>query len=115
MSLDSDLPKWRACLERSGFPTYIGSPSDFRSACDRCREDEKEPAVTAKPESILSDELLKRIHERAPVYDRENRFFTEDFEDLKKTGYLKMPVPREYGGLGLPLSECARQTRRLAY
>ena len=33
---------------------------------------------------ILSDELLRTFHERAPVYDRENRFFTEDFEDLRE-------------------------------
>jgi hypothetical protein len=36
---------------------------------------------------VLSDELLQSFHERAPVYDRENRFFAEDFEDLQKTGY----------------------------
>ena len=65
--------------------------------------------------SILSDDLLRRFHERAPVYDRENRFFAEDFEELRKTGYLKMAVPREYGGLGLTLAEAGRETRRLAY
>ena len=64
---------------------------------------------------ILSDNLLRTFHERAPVYDRENRFFSEDFEDLKKTGYLKMAVPEPFGGLGLSLAECGRQTRRLAY
>jgi alkylation response protein AidB-like acyl-CoA dehydrogenase len=64
---------------------------------------------------ILSDALLQRFHERAPVYDRENRFFTEDFEDLRKTDYLKMAVPREHGGLGMSLAESARETRRLAY
>lgn len=44
----------------------------------------------APKHGILSDDLLRRFHERAPVYDRENRFFTEDFEDLRKTDYLKM-------------------------
>jgi alkylation response protein AidB-like acyl-CoA dehydrogenase len=63
---------------------------------------------------ILSDDLLRTFHERAPVYDRENRFFTEDFEDLRKTDYLKIAVPREFGGLGLNLAECCRETRRLA-
>jgi alkylation response protein AidB-like acyl-CoA dehydrogenase len=63
----------------------------------------------------LSDDLLHRFHERAPAYDRENRFFAEDFEDLRGTGYLKMAVPREYGGLGMSLAETARETRRLAY
>ena len=65
--------------------------------------------------SILSDDLLRAFHERAPVYDRENRFFAEDFEDLKKTGYLKMAVPKKFGGLGLTLAECMKETRRLAY
>lgn len=64
---------------------------------------------------ILSDELLRRFHDRAPAYDRENRFFAEDFEDLRKTDYLKMAVPREHGGLGMTLAESARETRRLAY
>lgn len=64
---------------------------------------------------ILSDDLLRKFHERAPVYDRDNRFFTEDFEDLRKTDYLKMAVPRKFGGLGLTLAECCRETRRLAY
>ncbi len=66
-------------------------------------------------EPLLSDDLLRRFHERAPLYDQENRFFAEDFEDLRKTGYLTMAVPREYGGLGLTLAEVGRETRRLAY
>ena len=39
--------------------------------------------------TVLTDEQLERFAERAPVYDRENRFFSEDFEDLRKTGYLR--------------------------
>jgi alkylation response protein AidB-like acyl-CoA dehydrogenase len=69
----------------------------------------------APKQGILSEDLLRRFHERAPVYDRENRFFQEDFEDLRKTDYLKMAVPREHGGLGMTLAESARETRRLAY
>jgi alkylation response protein AidB-like acyl-CoA dehydrogenase len=64
---------------------------------------------------ILSDDLLQKFHERAPIYDRENRFFTEDLEDLRSTGYLKMAVPTEFGGLGFSLAQCGRETRRLAY
>src|ERR1700681_4174001 len=75
---------------------------------------EQLPAAAATA-PILSDALLNRFHERAPVYDRENRFFAEDFEDLRKTGYLTMPVPKKFGGLGLTLSESMRETRRLAY
>jgi hypothetical protein len=65
--------------------------------------------------AILSDELLARCYQRAPIYDRENRFFFEDFEELKNSGYLTMPVPKELGGAGMTLAEVCRQQRRLAY
>jgi alkylation response protein AidB-like acyl-CoA dehydrogenase len=64
---------------------------------------------------ILSDDILARCRERAPIYDQENRFFTEDFEELKNAGYLTMPVPQELGGFGLTLAEVCREQRRLAY
>jgi alkylation response protein AidB-like acyl-CoA dehydrogenase len=64
---------------------------------------------------LLSEEMLARFAERAPVYDRENRFFQEDFEELMAAGYLKMAIPRELGGLGMNLAEVAKETRRLAY
>jgi alkylation response protein AidB-like acyl-CoA dehydrogenase len=64
---------------------------------------------------LLSDDRLARFQERAPVYDRENRFFDEDFEELRAAGYLTMAVPRELGGLGYTLAEVCREQRRLAY
>jgi len=64
--------------------------------------------------SILSEELLTRCRERAPGYDRDNRFFQEDFEELKGAGYLRMAIPREFGGLGMNLAEAGRETRKLA-
>jgi len=42
---------------------------------------------------VLSDDILSRCAERAPIYDRESRFFTEDFEELRQAGYLRMNVP----------------------
>src|SRR6478609_6702585 len=65
--------------------------------------------------SILSDEIVEHCGERAAGYDRENRFFSEDFEELKQAGYLLMPIPREFGGLGMSLAEVCREQRRLAY
>ena len=59
-------------------------------------------------QQVLSEEILVRCQERAPAYDRENRFFTEDFEELREAGYLLMAVPKELGGLGLSLSEAAQ-------
>ena len=65
--------------------------------------------------SVLTDALLQRCRERAAIYDRENRFFTEDFEELRDAGYLRLPLPKEFGGPGLPLADVVRQQRRLAY
>ena len=65
-------------------------------------------------EFIVSQQLLDTIRSRAADYDRENKFFQEDFNDLKKAGYLLMSVPREFGGLGMTLAEVARETRRVA-
>ena len=64
---------------------------------------------------ILSAQTLQRFRERAPGYDRENRFFQEDFDDLRQAGYLTIPVPRELGGKGLTFAECMREQRRLGY
>jgi alkylation response protein AidB-like acyl-CoA dehydrogenase len=64
---------------------------------------------------LLTDEMLMRFHERAPIYDRENRFFTEDFEELREAGYLALAVPQVLGGMGMNLAEVCRQQRRLAY
>ncbi len=69
-------------------------------------------AVATKP--VLTDALLGKCRERAPVYDRENRFCQEDFDELKAAGYLLMAVPKEFGGAGLTLEEAALETRKLA-
>src|SRR4051812_24926403 len=71
--------------------------------------------VAAPVSSALTEELIARCGERAATYDRENRFFAEDFEELKRAGYLQMPIPREIGGLGMSLAEVCREQRRLAY
>ncbi len=66
-------------------------------------------------EHILSDDLLHRFAERCAGYDRENRFFQEDFDDLKDAGYLTLPVPKELGGAGFTLAQICREQRRLGY
>ena len=53
--------------------------------------------------SILGQQLLDRCRERAPGYDRDNKFCQEDFDELKAAGYLLMAVPKELGGHGLTL------------
>ena len=59
--------------------------------------------------------MLARFDERAPQYDRDNSFFTEDFEELRASGYLLASIPTEFGGLGLNLAEINRLQRRIAY
>src|SRR4051812_2461781 len=65
--------------------------------------------------SVLTPEMLARFRERAPRYDQENRFFDEDFEELRGAGYLTIAVPRELGGRGCTLSDVCREQRLLGY
>jgi alkylation response protein AidB-like acyl-CoA dehydrogenase len=70
--------------------------------------------MAASTVGLLTDSLLEKVRSRAPGYDRENKFFQEDFDDLKAAGYLLMSVPKEFGGLGFSLHQVAQETRRLA-
>jgi alkylation response protein AidB-like acyl-CoA dehydrogenase len=72
-------------------------------------------AVVAASAAVLSDDLIQACGERAALYDRENRFFTEDFEELRQAGYLLSAVPQQFGGRGLSLAEVCQEQRRLAY
>jgi alkylation response protein AidB-like acyl-CoA dehydrogenase len=71
--------------------------------------------TTIDSNTVLTDDMLARFDERAPTYDRDNRFFHEDFEELRESGYLKIAVPASYGGGGLGLDDVVRLQRRLAY
>ncbi len=75
-----------------------------------------EPQVKEKSKKLEGlDEIFKRCAQRASKYDRENQFFTEDFEELKEAGYLTMPLPKDFGGYGMNLHEVGRKQRELAY
>lgn len=69
--------------------------------------------TTTKP--VLTDDMLARFDQRCPICDRENRFFTEDFDELVQSGFLKIAIPTEFGGGGLGLDAVSQQLRRLAY
>jgi alkylation response protein AidB-like acyl-CoA dehydrogenase len=71
--------------------------------------------VVLTTNSPLTDEMLTRFRERAAVYDRENRFFQEDFDELKASGYLNIALPPEFGGPGMTLAEVGKLQRKLAY
>jgi alkylation response protein AidB-like acyl-CoA dehydrogenase len=73
--------------------------------------------LTATPaaETPLTDDMLARFARRAPQYDRDNVFFSEDFDELRQAGYLRLAVPAELGGGGRSLAAVSEQQRRLGY
>ncbi|MGJ5202843.1 acyl-CoA dehydrogenase family protein [Bradyrhizobium sp. HKCCYLR20261] len=72
-------------------------------------------ASDASSRPILSDDILKQFAARAPEYDRENSFFHEDLADLRAAGYLRLAIPKEFGGLGYSVADIVREQARLAY
>ena len=62
------------------------------------------PRVDLTESSVLTDDVLAGIRDRAPGYDQRNEFFHEDLEVLRDIGYL---APR-------PLSQMSADQRRLA-
>lgn len=65
------------------------------------------------PETLLTDELIERIRERAEGYDERNTFFDEDLAELAAAGYLRGLVPADLGGLGWSLADAVRAQIRL--
>lgn len=64
--------------------------------------------------TLLTDDLLSRIHDRAARHDAENSFPAHDLADLAEAGYLRAFVPEPLGGSGLSLQEVAAEQQRLA-
>lgn len=69
------------------------------------------PATTSR---YLTDDMLQRFRQRAPTYDRDNRFFQEDWDEIRASGFLTALVPSEFGGGGLSVAEYVREIQRLA-
>ena len=73
-------------------------------------------STSLRPKTLsITDDVLQRCAERVSVYDQENRFCQEDFDELKAAGYLLLTVPPEFGGKGLTLADMSKETWRLAY
>lgn len=70
---------------------------------------------TISEQAVLSDDILAQFAARGATNDRENRFFSEDFEELRAAGYLTIAIPTELGGHGYSLADVCREQRRLAY
>ncbi|WP_426595642.1 acyl-CoA dehydrogenase family protein [Cellulomonas sp. McL0617] len=64
--------------------------------------------------TLLTDDLLARVHDRAAGHDRDNSFPHDDLADLVAVGYLTAFVPERLGGAGLTLEEVSREQVRLA-
>jgi len=80
-----------------------------RKTIDYFIRNEKEAAI-----ADLADRLARKFAERAAKHDVEGSFPFENFEDLKQAGYLKLTVPKQYGGDEISLYEMVIAQERLA-
>lgn len=60
------------------------------------------------------DKLAERFAQRAARHDKDGSFPFENFSELKQAGYLKLTVPKEYGGDEISLYELVLLQERLA-
>ncbi|AJY74145.1 acyl-CoA dehydrogenase family protein [Paenibacillus beijingensis] len=65
--------------------------------------------------AALVDLLLPKFRERAARHDAEGSFPFENIEDLRRSGFTKLAVPREYGGEEISLYQMVLLQERLAY
>ncbi len=63
---------------------------------------------------LVPEDLMARMDQRAPGYDRDNTFFDEDFDELRATGFLDIAIPTEFGGHGCGLDAVAKAINRIA-
>jgi alkylation response protein AidB-like acyl-CoA dehydrogenase len=61
----------------------------------------------------LADELAEHFALRAERYDRDGTFPHENYAELHEAGYLRLVVPREYGGEGADLLTMVLAQERL--
>ncbi|ULL15867.1 acyl-CoA dehydrogenase [Paenibacillus sp. H1-7] len=80
-----------------------------RRTLDYFIRNEKEAELAA-----LADRLAEGFASRAAAHDADGSFPFENFEEMKKSGFLKLAVPKEYGGDEIGLYELALVQERLA-
>ncbi|GGF48028.1 acyl-CoA dehydrogenase [Microbacterium sorbitolivorans] len=66
------------------------------------------------PSLALPSDLLERIRERAPEFDRDNVFPEKDLAELADAGYLRILLPTDRGGSGATLEQASAAQQRLA-
>lgn len=62
----------------------------------------------------LAKHLAQEFARRADKADIDGTLPQEDVDALKSSGYLNLPVPRQYGGEGLPMRDCLAAHLELA-
>jgi alkylation response protein AidB-like acyl-CoA dehydrogenase len=62
----------------------------------------------------LAAKLADSFAERAQEHDRDNTFPFENYEDMRATGFLRLTLPEELGGLGATQAEAIPAIERLA-
>ncbi len=62
----------------------------------------------------MAGELADTFAQRAAAHEWEGSFPYENYKDLQQAGYLRLPVPRDFGGLGADLLEAVLAQQRLA-
>ncbi|WP_438348024.1 acyl-CoA dehydrogenase family protein [Paenibacillus sp. FA6] len=80
-----------------------------QQSSDFCIRNEREAEI-----ALLADQLAIKFAERAPKHDKEGSFPFDNFKDLRDAGYLKLTVPKKYGGEELSLYEMLLAQERVA-
>ena len=62
----------------------------------------------------IAEHLAEDFRKRAAEVDREGRFPHENYEKMRRAGYLSALVPQELGGLGASLGQLSRAQQALA-
>src|SRR3954468_15318772 len=71
-----------------------------------------QPSVDLKSlEKYVREQVLTAARAR----DQDCAFARDAYEELHRQGWMQAFVPQELGGPGLPVSDLAQITRRLAY
>src|SRR5438445_1002115 len=62
----------------------------------------------------LAADLGARFAPEAAAHDRDNTFVAENYEALKASGYTRLPIPEELGGLGASMRQVCFAEAELA-
>ena len=71
-------------------------------------------ASAAETPLVMAARVAADVATRADAADQQAKLPAEDVQALREAGYLKLSVPSEYGGMGLPLRDCVAAQLELA-